>query len=215
MQTILLTGFAPFGTETTNPSWDAIQGLQGSVIEGLRIVCVQLPCEFDISLAVLQRAMKESQPKIVVCLGQAGGRSDISIERVAININDARIPDNARQQPIDTPVVQGGPVGYFSTLPIKTLVHTLSRHGIPASVSHSAGTYVCNHVFYGLMHALPHFPCVKSAGFVHVPYSPAQATAHPGASSMEIATMTEAVRIIVATTLRTTHDVRISGGITH
>ncbi|MFZ6849122.1 pyroglutamyl-peptidase I [Undibacterium sp. RuRC25W] len=215
MRKILLTGFAPFGAETTNPSWDAVVMLDDSMLEGTHIISVQLPCEFDVSLAVLEKAIEQHRPEIVLCLGQAGGRADMTVERVAININDARIPDNGGRQPIDTPVAEQGPVGYFSTLPIKALVQALRDKGIPASVSHTAGTYVCNHVFYGLMHMLSRYPQVRAAGFVHVPYSPDQAAAYPGTASMAISTMTEAIRVMITITLRTTQDLRISGGITH
>ncbi|MFZ6688716.1 pyroglutamyl-peptidase I [Undibacterium sp. SXout11W] len=215
MRKILLTGFAPFGAETTNPSWDAVQVLDGQMIDDAQIVSLQLPCEFDVCLQVLEEAMHEHQPEVVLSMGQAGGRADITVERVAININDARIPDNIGQQPIDTPVAEHGPVGYFSSLPIKAIVQALREHGIPASVSHTAGTYVCNHVFYGLMHLLPNHPSVKRAGFVHVPYSPDQAAAHPGAASMAVTTMTVAIRLMLETTLHTAHDIHVSGGITH
>ncbi len=215
MRKILLTGFAPFGAEKTNPSWDAVQVLDGQMIDDARIISLQLPCEFDVCLQVLEDAMREHQPEVVLSLGQAGGRADITVERVAININDARIPDNIGQQPIDTPVAEHGPVGYFSSLPIKAIVQALREHGIPASVSHTAGTYVCNHVFYGLMHLLPDYPSIKRAGFVHVPYSPDQAAAHPGAASMAVTTMTAAIRLMLETTLHTAHDIHVSGGITH
>lgn len=215
MRKILLTGFAPFGSETSNPSWEAVRVLHGSLIDGHEIVGVELPCEFDTSLDVLAQAIDVHKPDIVLCLGQAGGRADISVERVAININDARIPDNAGQQPIDTPVTEEGPVGYFSSLPIKAIVQALRDNGIPASVSHTAGTYVCNHVFYGLMHQLSRLPHVRAGGFVHVPYSPQQAAAHPGAPSMALGMMTEAIRIMIKTSLHTAKDVKVSAGITH
>ncbi len=215
MRKILLTGFAPFDAETTNPSWDAVQGLAGQMIDDTQIVSLQLPCEFDVCLQVLEQAIREHQPEVVLSMGQAGGRVDITVERVAININDARIPDNIGQQPIDTPIAEHGPVGYFSSLPIKAIVQALRERGIPASVSHTAGTYVCNHVFYGLMHLLPSYPCIKRAGFVHVPYTPDQAAAHPGAASMTVATMSAAIRVILETSMRTAHDIHVSGGITH
>ena len=215
MRKILLTGFAPFAAETTNPSWDAVVALDGKMVDGAQIFSVQLPCEFDVSLQVLEQAIEQHQPELVLSLGQAGGRVDITVERVAINVNDARIADNAGQQPIDTPIAQTGPVGYFSSLPIKAIVEALRAQGIPASVSHTAGTYVCNHVFYGLMHLLPNYPSIKRAGFVHVPYAPQQATAHPGAASMAVTTMTEAIRVMLETSLHTDHDLHVTGGITH
>ncbi|MFZ6691274.1 pyroglutamyl-peptidase I [Undibacterium sp. SXout20W] len=215
MRKILLTGFSPFAAETTNPSWDAVVALDGAIVDGAIIVSLQLPCEFDRSLQVLEQAIQQHQPELVLSLGQAGGRVDVTVERVAINVNDARIPDNAGQQPIDTAVIEHGPVGYFSSLPIKAIVEALHEQGIPASVSHTAGTYVCNHVFYGLMHLLPQYPTVKRAGFVHVPYAPKQAAAHPGMASMAVTTMTKAIRLIIETSLHTAHDIHVSGGITH
>ncbi|RIV26197.1 pyroglutamyl-peptidase I [Alicyclobacillaceae bacterium I2511] len=174
---VLLTGFNPFAGETVNPAWEAVRALtEKSTAEGVKIVGVQLPTAFQKSLADLEAAIVKYRPQVVVCVGQAGGRFGITLERVAINVNDARIADNEGQQPLDTPVVQGGPVAYWTGLPIKKIVAALQQAGLPASVSNSAGTYVCNHLFYGLMHLLDtRYPGVIG-GFVHIPYLPKQVT---------------------------------------
>jgi pyroglutamyl-peptidase len=151
---ILLTGFEPFGGHSRNPSWEVARALHGQTLQGAQIVAVQLPCVFAQALAALQQALTQHQPDIALALGQADGRCDFSVERVAINLMDARIPDNAGAQPVDVPVVAGGPAAYFSTLPIKALVAGLRCAGFAASVSQTAGTFVCNQVFYALQHTL-------------------------------------------------------------
>ena len=175
---ILITGFEPFGGQSINPSWEVARALDG--LQGLpaQVRAVQLPCVFAQTARVLTRALDDFRPDVVLALGQAEGRSDISVERVAINVMDARIADNAGAQPIDQPVVAGGPAAYFSTLPIKHLVARMRAAGFPASVSQTAGTFVCNQVFYALQHALAGRG-VRS-GFVHVPLLPEQAAHWPG-----------------------------------
>jgi pyroglutamyl-peptidase len=216
MKTILMTGFDPFGGEQTNPSWEAVKALHDkTIVDTHRIQVLQLPCEFDRSLALLTAQIQALQASIVICVGQAGGRPDISIERVAINLNDARIPDNAGQQPVDTPVVAAGDAAYFSSLPVKTIMQTLRQRGIPASLSHTAGTYVCNHVFYGLMHYASQHPELQRAGFVHIPYLPEQAAAHPGSASMSLDMVRQALLILAEVTITAEKDICISGGITH
>jgi pyroglutamyl-peptidase len=212
--TVLLTGFEPFGGETENPSWEAVRALQGARIAGHRVEARCLPVVFGESIVAMRQAIRDTKPKLVVCVGQAGGRSAISLERVAINVDDARRPDNTGAAPIDSPVVAGGPAAYFSTLPIKRLRQALQRAGIPAEISNSAGTYVCNHVFYGLMHALRTRRGVP-AGFVHIPYSPAQVAAHAGAPSLATDVVTEALRMIVRTALKHPDDLAIPFDATH
>ena len=152
---ILLTGFEPFGGESTNPSWSAAREAAALLrAEGLDAQAVELPCVFGDAIRALEAALEQYRPELVVCAGQAGGRPRISLERIAINCDDARIPDNAGNSPVDRPVVDGGPAAYFSTLPVKAALAALTAAEIPAEVSQTAGTYVCNHVFYGLMHAL-------------------------------------------------------------
>ena len=197
---ILLTGFEPFDGESINPSWQLAQALAGEVIAGHRIVAVRLPCVFGVSLELLRDAMAKYQPQLVLALGQGSNRSRLSLERIAINIDDARIPDNAGAQPTDVPIVENGAAAFFSSLPIKTMLTALHDAGIPAEISQSAGTFVCNHVFYGLMHALAEQPDVRG-GFLHVPYLPEQAAQHPGASCLSLADGINGIRIALRAAL--------------
>lgn len=212
---ILLTGFEPFGGETTNPSWTAARGAAALLeAEGHDVAAVELPCVFGDAIDALHAALAEHRPDLVVCAGQAGGRSGISLERVAINCDDARIPDNAGNAPVDEPVVPGGPAAYFSTLPVKAALAALGAAGIPAEVSQSAGTYVCNHVFYGLMHALGPTPAVRG-GFVHVPFGPDQVPPGSGLASLPLEQMTQALAVVVRTALAATADLKLAAGATH
>ncbi|GAB4558568.1 MAG: pyroglutamyl-peptidase I [Rhizobacter sp.] len=172
--TVLLTGFDAFGGATLNPSWLAAQALHGRQVAGHRVVAARLPTVFDASLRELQALLAAHAPAVVLCVGLASGRAALSLERVAININDASLADNHGAQPIDTPVVPHGPTAYFSSLPLKAMLLALRRHGLPAELSQSAGTFVCNHVFYGLMHLLATEPRLERTrgGFVHVPDLP-------------------------------------------
>jgi pyroglutamyl-peptidase len=212
--TVLLTGFSPFAGEPGNPSWQAASRLHGKRIAGHRIVARELPTEFGTSLTVLRAAIRETRPALALCVGQAGGRAQLSLERVAINVDDARIADNAGARPVDVPVVAGGPAAYFSTLPLKAMLQALRNAGIPAEVSQTAGTYVCNHVFYALMHALRDRPRVR-AGFIHIPYAPEQAAQHPGAPSLALDIVVEGLRIALRTALTTHDDLRIAAGAEH
>lgn len=213
-RSILLAGFEPFGSEASNPSWEAVSALQGALVAGHRVEVRCLPVEFGTSLMLLRAAIFETRPMLVLGVGQAGGRAQLSLERVAINVDDARIADNRGSQPVDTPVVKDGPDAYFTTLPIKAMRAALCDAGIPAEISQTAGTYVCNHVFYGLMHALRARRTVR-AGFMHIPYSPRQAAAHAGAPSLSVDIVVEALRIALRTAFETTVDRRIAGGAEH
>ncbi|ASV54637.1 Pyrrolidone-carboxylate peptidase [Lelliottia jeotgali] len=214
MRYVLVTGFEPFGGETVNPSWEVVSQLEGSIIDHCRVVTRQLPCVFGESLNVLNAAIDELNPAVVIAVGQAGGRVDVTVERVAINVDDARIPDNRGQQPIDVAIVPGGPAAWFSSLPIKATVAAMRERGIPASVSQTAGTFVCNHVMYGLLHKISENAEVKG-GFIHIPYLPEQAAAHAGAPSMAAQTVKAALIVAIEVALRQTADVKIVGGATH
>ena len=214
MSAVLITGFEPFGGEPVNPSWEAVRALDGKEIAGQKVIARCLPCAFGQASQVIQEAIDELEPVLTLAVGQAGGRVDISVERVAINIDDARIPDNRGQQPIDEPVVPDGPAACFSTLPIKSIVAQLREAGIPASVSQTAGTFVCNHVMYALLYKLQGKTGMKG-GFIHIPYLPEQASAHPGAPSMALKTVCAALELAIAVALQQENDVRISGGTTH
>ena len=178
-------------------------------IVGHRIVAAQLPTIFDQSTDQLAALLKMHRPALVVCLGLAGGRKAISLERVAINVNDARIPDNNARQPIDTPVLAGGPTAYFTSLPIKAMLQALQQAGVAAQVSQTAGTFVCNHVFYALMHELATRRSLQRArgGFVHLPYLPGQ-----GEPSMPMEEMVRGLRIAIRCALITTVDTALGAG---
>ena len=166
---ILVTGFEPFGGETVNPAWEAVRALPNE-IGGAQIVRLRLPVTFDGCLPPLIDMIKREQPDAVLCIGQAGGRAAITPERVAINLDDARIPDNDGFQPVDAPVVPGGPAAYFSTLPIRAMAEAMRAAGADAQISNTAGTYVCNSLMYAVLHGMhtrrPGLPC----GFIHLPY---------------------------------------------
>ena len=210
--TILLTGFTPFGGASTNVSWMVAQTFHGTEIDGHTIVSAQLPTEFDHSLECLTDLIRKHHPVLVICLGQAGGRSAISLERIAINVADARIADNAGAQPVDKPVVSGGPPGYFTSLPIKAMLQAVQREGVAAEVSQTAGTFVCNHVFYGLMHTLERRRALQGVrgGLIHLPFLPDQ-----GAPHMALDDMLRGLRAAMACALATRQDVKIGAGTEH
>jgi len=212
MKTVLVTGFEPFGGETLNPSQEIARQLNGHVIARRRVIGRILPCVFGAANVELRRLLREFSPEVVISVGQAGGRAEVTPERVAINVDDARIPDNAGAQPIDRPIVRGGPAAYWSTLPVKAIVAALRAHEIPAAVSQTAGTFVCNHVFYGLMHALRMRRGVR-AGFIHVPWMPEQAKR--GQPSLRQAVMVEAIALAVEVAVTVRRDVTVTGGQTH
>lgn len=212
---VLLTGFDPFGGETVNPSWEAVRLLHGETIAGHRIETAMLPTAFVRGASALLDALDRYRPVLTLCVGQAGGRSHLSLERVAINTIDARIADNDGARPIDIPCVAGAPAAYFSTLPIKAMRAALDAAHIPVEVSNTAGTFVCNHVFYVLMHALASDGGRARGGFVHVPYLEEQAKRHGSTAFMPIETMTAGLRIATATALRTERDILDGAGATH
>ena len=214
MRTVLITGFEPFDGEAVNPSWEVVSRLDNAIIGGCRVVARQLPCVFGEALIELNAAIDSLSPTLVLSVGQAGGRTDISVERVAINVDDARIADNRGNQPVDTAIVANGPAAWFSSLPIKAIVSALREAGIPASVSQTAGTFVCNHVMYGLLHKLSGIPEAKG-GFIHIPYLPQQAAAHPGAPSMAAETVRQGLELAIATALQVENDIQVTGGATH
>lgn len=211
MTRVLFTGFEPFGGESVNPSWEAVALAAAEPPPGLEAVAVRLRCVFGAALDELRAAVRRTGPELVLCVGQAGGRPDVTLERVAVNVDDAAIPDNAGNQPVDLPVVAAGPAGYFSTLPIKACLAAVRAAGIPASVSQSAGTFVCNHVFYGLMHLLAtEFPAVRG-GFVHLPYAPEQVVARV-APSLPVGVSAQALRVVAATAADRTADLQLGAG---
>jgi pyroglutamyl-peptidase len=213
-KTVLLTGFEPFNTATINPSWEAVRALEGWRGAGFTVEVLELPCVFGRAIDALKEAVDRLRPDVVIATGQAGGRAELSVERIAINVDDALFLDNAAQQPIDTAIVPGGPAAYFTTLPIKAIVREIRARGFPAGVSQTAGTFVCNHVFYGLMHHLAGQPV--RAGFIHVPFLPEQAAAYPGgAPGMALEDMIAGLRVAVEVAVAVEGDVSEVGGATH
>ncbi|EXJ22723.1 Pyrrolidone-carboxylate peptidase [Alkalibacterium sp. AK22] len=193
---ILLAGFDPFNKESVNPAWEAVKSMPDT-IEKVAIEKVEIPTVFHQSAAVLLDKMAETAYDAIICVGQAGGRSSLTPERVAINLDDARIADNQGNQPIDQPIQSGGPAAYFSTLPVKAIVAEIRQCGLPSSVSNSAGTFVCNHIMYQLLHAAAQTERNISAGFIHVPFIPEQVTQKPNQPSMNLEDMTRGLEAAV------------------
>lgn len=212
---ILVTGFDPFDGESCNPSWDAVSQLSEQ-IAGAEIVTKCVPTEFRRATAEVSEAIDELAPDAVVLVGQAGGRADVTPERVAINLEDARIPDNAGAQPIDVPVADDGPAAYFSTLPVKAMVAAIRDTGLPAYLSNSAGTFVCNDLMYGVLHhlAMTGRTAVR-AGFVHVPFVPEQAARHEGAASLPLDDIVRALTAAIEVVVAVEDDPKIALGATH
>lgn len=206
---VLVTGFEPFGGESCNASWQAVQLLEGESIAGRRIETACLPVTFSGAPVALAEAVARHEPALVIAVGQASGRCSVSLERVAINLIDARIADNAGDRPIDNAIDTNGPAAAFARLPIKRLFSELRAAGLPVEVSYSAGTYVCNQVFYELLRVAPQtVPC----GFIHVPCTPEQAAACAGMPSMSADVVAEALRLILTVALRGEADLALSAG---
>ncbi|MBN6777585.1 pyroglutamyl-peptidase I [Pseudoclavibacter alba] len=212
---ILVTGFDPFDGESCNPSWDAVSQLSEQ-IAGAEIVTKCVPTEFRRATAEVSEAIDELAPDAVVLVGEAGGRADVTPERVAINLEDARIPDNAGAQPIDVPVADDGPAAYFSTLPVKAMVSAIRDAGLPASLSNSAGTFVCNDLMYGVLHylAVTGRTAIRS-GFVHVPFVPEQAARHEGTPSLPLDDIVCALSAAIEAVVTVQDDPQIALGTTH
>lgn len=192
---ILVTGFTPFGGETINPSWEAVRRLPDDIGDAV-LIKREIPTEFRASCAVLHALLAELQPDAVLCVGQYGGASSIRVERVAVNLRDARIADNAGEKPEDEPVVPGGPDAYFATIPTRRIVDALRGQDIPAQLSYSAGTFVCNNLLYAALHESAQSYGAARCGFVHVPYLPEQAK-DGSAPSMSLELMLRALHIAV------------------
>ncbi len=197
---VLVTGFSPFGGETINPALEAVMGLEDEINEAI-IIKKEIPTVYRKSIKVLEEIIKKESPDVVICVGQAGGRSSITVERVAINVDDASIDDNESNKPIDEKIYTDGDNAYFSNLPIKEIIKNIKESGIPASVSNSAGTFVCNHIMYGLLYLInKKYPNIKG-GFIHVPYSPEQVLEKPNQPSMSIELIRKAIEIAIFTSI--------------
>lgn len=183
---ILVTGFDPFGSDKINPAIEAVKKLPDT-IKGAKIIKLEIPTVFNKSAQVVHQAIVKEQPDYVLNVGQAGGRSALTPERVAININDGRIPDNDGYQPLGEPIQADGDTAYFTQLPIKAMAKAIRAAGLPAIVSNTAGTYVCNHIFYQVQYMrTKEFPKLK-AGFIHIPFLPEQVITRPNQPSMALA----------------------------
>lgn len=212
---ILVTGFDPFGGEKVNPALEAVKSLP-SVIHGAEIRWVEIPTVFYQSAEVLEAEIVRYQPDVVLCIGQAGGRASLTPERVAINQDDARIPDNQGNQPIDIPIRLDGEAAYFSTLPIKAMVQAIKEVGLPATVSNTAGTFVCNHLMYQALYlADKKFPHMR-AGFMHIPYMTEQVINKPNTASMNLADIVKGIEAAIGAIVDyKDKDLKIVGGATH
>ena len=212
---ILVTGFDPFGGEKVNPALEAVKSLP-SVIHGAEIVWVEIPTVFYKASEVLEAEIEKYHPDVVLCIGQAGGRACLTPERVAINQDDARIPDNQGNQPIDIPIREDGQAAYFSTLPIKAMVQAIKEEGIPASVSNTAGTFVCNHLMYQVLYlADKKFPNMR-AGFMHIPYMTEQVVNKPNTASMCLRDIVRGIEVAIGAIVdHKDKDLKLVGGATH
>jgi pyroglutamyl-peptidase len=207
----LVTGFDPFGDDEVNPSCLAVSRLKKKIGK-VTVATAVLPTSYATSARVLREAIDQATPDIVLCVGQAGGRTELCLERVAINVQDARIPDNDGQQPIDVPVRAGGPAAYFATLPVKACVAEMRKAGLPAAVSNTAGTFVCNHILYSLMDIIASHPAKMRGGFLHIPYVPEQAARLGGAPSMAVDDIARGIEIILATSSERVTDIHSAEG---
>lgn len=208
----LLTGFAPFGGEGVNPAEQAALALAEAAPSGLALAVAVLPVSYAGALPALRAAIARHAPDVVLALGQAGGRPHISVERVAINIDDARIADNDGIRRVDTPVVPGGPAAYFATVPIKAIAAAVRAAGVPAEVSQSAGTFLCNHIFYHACHIAAAERVGMRAGFLHLPWLPEQVVGRAGEPSMALPTQLTGLRAALAALRDTEADLRVAEG---
>jgi pyroglutamyl-peptidase len=212
---VLITGFDPFGGASINPAYEAVKRLPDEIC-GAEICKLEIPTVFWQCGEAVEKGIKKYNPDIVICVGQAGGRSPITIEKVAINLIEARIPDNASQQHSDKPVCEEGESAYFTTLPVKAMVKAIRDKGIPAKISYTAGTFVCNDVMYRLLHMCKdRYPHIRG-GFIHVPYLPEQVLDLPdGTPSMSVENISLALAAAIEAAL--THETDIGGimGETH
>ena len=212
---ILVTGFDPFGGEKVNPALEAVKSLP-SEIHGAEVHWVAIPTVFYQSAEVLEAEINRYHPDAVLCIGQAGGRASLTPERVAINQDDARIPDNQGNQPIDTPIRLDGQAAYFSTLPIKAMVQAIKEEGLPATVSNTAGTFVCNHLMYQSLYlADKKFPHMR-AGFMHIPYMTEQVINKPNTASMNLTDIVRGIEAALGAIVDyKDKDIKLVGGTTH
>lgn len=212
---VLVTGFDPFGGEKLNPALEAIKSLPAQ-IQGAEVRWLEVPTVFYKSAKILEEEIRLYQPDIVLCVGQAGGRKGLTPERVAINQDDARIPDNEGNQPIDRPIQLDGPPAYFSSLPIKAMVQAIKEEGLTASVSNTAGTFVCNHLMYQVLYLVEkEFPNIK-AGFMHIPYMAEQVVDKPHTPAMDLVDIVRGIEVAIRAIIEYGEkDIQLVGGELH
>lgn len=209
-----MSAFDPFGGEAVNPALEAVR-LLSSTIAGAELVTLEVPTVFGRSIRTVTEAIDAHHPDVVLCVGQAGGRSSVTPERVAINVDDARIPDNEGNQPIDRPVVADGPAAHFASLPVKAMVQAIADAGLPSELSNTAGTFVCNHLMYGVLHHLAsHGLDQVRAGFVHVPFIPEQVTGRDVAC-LPLDDIARALTVAIEAIVAHDEDLRLAMGATH
>ncbi len=208
---LLLTAFDPFGGDSVNPALEAVK-LVKDTLGSIQVVKLEVPTVFKKSIATVQAAIEQEKPDAVLCIGQAGGRFDITPERVAINIDDARIKDNEGNQPVDEPIFADGAPAYFATLPIKAMVQAIKDAGLPSSVSNTAGTFVCNHLMYGVLYTLAKkYPGIRG-GFMHVPFITPQVVGRPSTPSLSLPDVVRGIEAAVEAIGLHLNDVKIPGG---
>lgn len=198
MKKVLLTAFEPFGGQTLNPSQEVVQVLRVQVFEGITLETCVLPVERFLAIEQAREAMRRFAPDVVVMLGEAGGRSGITLETIAVNLDDFRIPDAAGQQPRGEPIIADGPMELATTLPVERLVERLAAAGLPASLSTDAGRYLCNRLFYAVLYTIACAGLHIQAGFIHLPFLPEQACSlEPPKLSLPLETQVEALTLIL------------------
>lgn len=213
---VLITGFDKFGGESINPSSLCVNSLPNN-IDNIKIKKITLPTVFKDSSQILEQNIKSFSPNIIICVGQAGGRSKITPERIAINIDDARIPDNIGNSPIDEAIRKDGENAYFSTLPIKAIVDELNKNNIPSAISNTAGTFVCNHIMYEALYITSkNYPNIK-AGFIHIPYIEEQIKDKPNMPYIKKEYIITALELIIKTAVNyyDKEDTKVTGGLEH
>lgn len=208
---ILITGFDPFGGEKVNPALEAVKLLPNEIL-GSEIIKLEIPTVFRKSYNVLREAIIKNNPDVVISVGQASGRFGITPERVAINIDDARIADNEGNQPIDERIFEDGKEAYFSNLPIKAMVAEIKENGLPASVSNTAGTFVCNHIMYSIMYMIEKEFTNIRGGFIHVPCIPAQVVNKVGVPSMSVEDISKGLEYALRAVIKNDKDIKTVGG---
>lgn len=208
---ILVTGFNPFGSEKINSSIEAVKALKDKILDA-EIIKLEIPTVYMKSIKKIDAAIKKYDPDIILSIGQAGGRADISIERIGINIDDYRIKDNEGNQPIDEKIFEDGKNAYFSNIPIKAMIENIQNANIPASISNTAGTFVCNHVLYGVQYLINKKYFNKKSGFIHVPYLPEQVIHKKNVPSMSLVDIVKGLTKAIEAIIENSCDKKISCG---